>query len=71
MRLTAWLGVGLCWAVSAAASKADRWRGLGGRLAAATLDVRWALLADLPSYGARWVPFARAPGGSPRLAPSS
>ena len=37
----------------------------GGRVrrsAAATLDARRALLADLPSYGARWGPRSR--GGS-------
>ena len=43
------------------------------RSAAATLDARRALLADLPSYGARRDPRSRGghPGGSPRLAPSS
>lgn len=39
---------------SAAARKAGRSEGAGyGGLAAATLDARRALLADLPSYGAR------------------
>ena len=58
-------------AVSDAVWKAGRWRGSGTAVVAATLDARRALLADLPSYGARWAPFARGPGGSPRLAPSS
>lgn len=57
--------------VPAAVTKAD-WRGGSGMsVGAATLDARRALLADLPSYGARRVPFARAPGGLPRPAPSS
>ncbi|CAB1430760.1 unnamed protein product [Pleuronectes platessa] len=36
------------------ARKAGRWRGLGTRSAAATLDACRALLADHLSYGDRW-----------------
>lgn len=71
--LCLWRGLpgGLRGAVSAAATKAGRAGGPGMSVAAATLDARRALLADLPSYGARRDPFARAPGGWPRPAPSS
>lgn len=62
-------------AVSAAGVDGGPAEGNGyGGLAAATLDARRALLADLPSYGARGgaprsVPFARAGRGrSPRVA---
>ena len=62
-------------ASDAALRKAGRRRGPGfRRSAAATLDARRALLADLPSYGARRGSPVRAgppPGGWPRLAPSS
>lgn len=57
--------------MSAAVTKADWWGGSGMSVVAATLDARRALLADLPSYGARRDPLTRAPGGLPRLAPSS
>ena len=56
--------------LSGAASKVSKMSWVR-RSVAATLDARRALLADLPSYGARWAPFTRGPGGSPRLAPSS
>uniref|UniRef100_A0AAV2LVJ5 Uncharacterized protein n=1 Tax=Knipowitschia caucasica TaxID=637954 RepID=A0AAV2LVJ5_KNICA len=57
---------GLLRAVSAAGPRADWLEGSGMSVVAATLDARRALLADLPSYGVRRVPFARAPGGISR-----
>uniref|UniRef100_A0AAV2LH36 ribonuclease H n=1 Tax=Knipowitschia caucasica TaxID=637954 RepID=A0AAV2LH36_KNICA len=54
---------GLSRAVSAAGPRADWSEGSGMSVVAATLDARRALLADLPSYGVRRVPFARAPAG--------
>lgn len=56
--------------VSVGVPKVDRW-GFGWWLAAATLDACRALLADLPSYGARWPRLRGVSGGLPRPAPSS
>ncbi|CAB1457408.1 unnamed protein product [Pleuronectes platessa] len=50
------------------ARKAGRWRGLGTRSAAATLDACRALLADHLSYGDRWGNPLFARGGTLRCA---
>ncbi|CAB1435725.1 unnamed protein product [Pleuronectes platessa] len=58
------------WHLTAPARKAGRWRGLGTRSAAATLDACRALLADHLSYGDRWGNPLFARGGHPAV-PSS
>ncbi|CAB1436097.1 unnamed protein product [Pleuronectes platessa] len=71
-RLTASLVRGLSFSWTAGrcpspARKAGRWRGLGTRSAAATLDACRALLAHHLSYGDRWGNPLFARGGHPAV----